>query len=76
VAAFSAALRLIDDLLAERVVVAAGTRNGRPRWLRLVRDGEMPPRPWRIPWISADRVEVYSWRGGHDATFAASRRRR
>jgi hypothetical protein len=75
-AAFDAALALIADVLAERVMVAVGTRGDRPRWFRLVRDGETPPRPWRIPWISADRVEVYSWRGGRDATFGPSTPRR
>jgi hypothetical protein len=75
-AAFDAALALIADLLAERVLVAAGMKGDQQGWLRLVREDEAPPRPWRIPWISADRVEVYSWRGLRDATFAATTRRR
>jgi hypothetical protein len=73
-AAFDAALTLIADVLAERVVVAVGMRGTRPRWLRLVREGATPPRPWRIPWISADRVEIYSWRGSRDTTLDPSTR--
>ncbi len=67
-AAFDAALALVADLLAERVMVAVGTRRYRPLWFRLLREHDKPPRPWRIPGLSADRVDVYSWRGGRDAT--------
>jgi hypothetical protein len=68
-AAFDAALALVADLLAERVAVVAGVRGDRPVWFRLLREGAEPPRPWGIPGLSAQRVEVYSWRGSRDATL-------
>ena len=62
-AAFDAALRLVDDLLAERVAVLSRELFGLRGWTRLIGPGVVPRRPL------VGRVEVYSWRGGRDAVL-------
>lgn len=59
---FDAALRLIDDLLSERTVVATRYWFGRPFLTRAIAPDRMQ-RPW---W---GRTEVVSWTGTRDATL-------
>jgi hypothetical protein len=62
-AVFDAALRFIADLMAERVAIATRILFGRAIGSWIVGE-KTPTRPW------FGRVEIYSWRGGRDATLS------